>query len=189
MSGTIADVGPPTAHCYTGPDDPENFVHVWTIAEFRNKMEKYKLGEEIMSDYFLIGDTKWYLELYPAGCDDDDEGWVGAYLHQESQKTVEVAFRFFTGKAKTGEFAVAEKIANVKWVEGLVDGEGIDEAFSGWGSPNFVSHEDIVNLEMLSINGSLELVTRIKFKGAIGHRQNLCQIHHRRTDQGGENRE
>ena len=162
---------PPTAHCYTGPDDPENFVHVWTIADFRNKMEKYKLGEVITSDEFLIGDTKWYLELYPAGYEDDeydDEGspWVGVYLHQESQKTVEATFWFFTGKTKTGDggFNVWEEFSKIKWAEGFVDGE--DEA-TCCGTAFFVSHETIGNLDMLSPNGSFELITKIKVKGAI----------------------
>ena len=73
MSFAIADVGPPTAHCYTGPDDPENFVHVWTIADFENKM-KNSGYVAVVSDNFHIGDTQWRLMLFPNGVDERNKG-------------------------------------------------------------------------------------------------------------------
>ena len=119
MSNTVSDVGPIIASCYTGPNNvTENYVHVWTISDFKNKMEKFKTGERIWCDSFHIVDTEWKLSLDPAGNGQEDRGWVSVYLFQESKKTVTASFDFFTGKLSTGEFIKTMKGSECQWVEG-----------------------------------------------------------------------
>ena len=66
MSSNIADVGPLMAMFYTGPRNvSKDFVHVWTIADFENKMKKS--GGGIETDIFHIGDTQLRLVLLPNG--------------------------------------------------------------------------------------------------------------------------
>ena len=158
MSVNIADIGPTMAACYTGPTVRKNFVHVWTIADFKNKMEKSKTGKRILSDGFYIGDTEWHLWLYPAGRREEDKGWVSVFIDQKSNKTVTATFDFFTGKLSTGEFIKTCGTSSEKqWVEN--SGE------NGWGRNQFVSHEDINNLPLLR-DGSFEMISRITVNGA-----------------------
>ena len=84
----FSDVGPTMAFCYTGRNNvSENFVHVWTIADFKKKMEIYRPGESIDSDNFHIGDTEWHFRLYPSGLLEGSKG-VTLCLNQVSEKTV-----------------------------------------------------------------------------------------------------
>ena len=82
----FSDVGPTMAFFHTGPYNvPENFVHVWTIADFKKKMEMYRPGEYFESDNFHIGDTEWHFRLYPMGEEEVAKG-VTMPLHQVSSE-------------------------------------------------------------------------------------------------------
>ena len=71
---TRADVGPPMASCYTGPEVTEGFVFSWIIADFRDKMRNFKTGKKLESSIFHIGETKWRMELYPSGVNRFSDG-------------------------------------------------------------------------------------------------------------------
>ena len=158
MSIKIADVGPVVATCYTGQNKVlENFVYVWTIADFKNKMKRCKLGELIKSDVFHIGDTKWYIGLYPAGYHENSKGFVVVCLWQESKKDITVIYEFFTGKKKNGEFIIVSDQVTKKFEEGHRSVRPII----------LCSHQKINMISQILRDGSLELISRISVKGAV----------------------
>ena len=115
-------VSPPNVSCITGQGKDsfvhfptENFIHQWTVTDFRKKMGEFKWGEKIKSDTFQIEDTKWYLWMYPAGKATKDVGWVSVYLHQKSKKSVTVECDIVAGITEEGEFVVKDHWETVSY--------------------------------------------------------------------------
>ena len=156
MASAVGQIGQYMAYCYTGPNTvPDNFVHVWSIEDFRSKMTSYRPGERIRSDSFHIGDTEWRLHLYPAG-NEGYAGWVSVYLHQESEKTVTASYELLTSKS-SGGYVKWCTAPERQWVEGKL---GENEC-TGWGTGNFLSHQEIRNSRA---NGNMPLISNERRK-------------------------
>ena len=139
------------AVCYTGPRNiSENFGHVWSVADFENKMKNSKTGDLIQSDIFHIGDTKWQLVIFPNGIEGHEKIILVALI-QMSKKTVTVSWDLFTGKKSTGQFVKMARGSRAKMEREV------------WEAV-VVSHEEINTLPILK-DGIFELISNIAVKG------------------------
>ena len=74
-------------------------------------------GDRIGSKLFLVGRSKFRLDVYPSGCDSAEQGMLSAFLHNASNHDVVVDYTI------TAEGAEPKSVKNLKIVPGV--GQGV----------------------------------------------------------------
>ena len=62
------------------------------IPNFSDVVGKTKKGDELSSKLFLVGRSKFRLDVYPSGCDSAEQGMLSAFLHNASNHDVVVDY-------------------------------------------------------------------------------------------------
>ena len=103
-----------------------NMIHVTAelvIKNFVQIMRGYKVGQRIVSDPFMVGDTPMIIEVYPNGGTEESKGHVGLYLDNNGDADISLKGVLLTDVAKL-EFDYTETLAHG----------------SSWGTEHFLTH-------------------------------------------------
>eukprot|EP00092_Neocalanus_flemingeri_P018949 GFUD01020529.1.p1 GENE.GFUD01020529.1~~GFUD01020529.1.p1 ORF type:complete len:269 (+),score=65.41 GFUD01020529.1:57-863(+) len=113
------------------------------IASFIEKMRTWRVGREVQSLPFILGETEFHISVYPNGNDYDDydtQGYVSLFVHNRSDWNVTVELEFAIGRM----------------VEG---GPGDIESNESFGYSLFYDHQSLESDgEALYEDGTLEVV-------------------------------
>ena len=97
------------------------------IDTFHKKIKTFKIGREIHSKIFRIGESKFQIEIHPSGVDKEHKGNVSVYLHNKSDWRVSLE----------ATFKLAHEVYSVdKTIERYYD------AYESYGWPTFVGHKE-----------------------------------------------
>ena len=105
-----------------------NGIKYWIdIRDFSKKMS-WDSGREIYSRKFKISESVFSIDIYPNGNTEEQDGHVGVYLQNENRWKVKCAVTFTVKHhvKRTGDKYVGKR--------------------QGYGIPEFVSHEEVLNL-------------------------------------------
>ena len=98
------------------------------IPNFSDVLGKTRKGDKIRSEMFLVGRSKFTLDVYPSGIGAAKQGMISVYLHNESNHDVVVDYTITAGEA---EFKF-QNFQNSK-----IEKDG------GWGSRNFMKAKEV----------------------------------------------
>ena len=98
------------------------------IPNFSDVLGKTRKGDKISSKMFLVGRSKFTLDVYPSGIGAAKQGMISVYLHNESNHNVVVDYTITAGEA---EFKF-QNFQNSK-----IEKDG------GWGSRNFMKAKEV----------------------------------------------
>jgi hypothetical protein len=87
--------------CLTAKEPDMAFSYRWTIEDFKNKMETFKLGQQLESSQFVINGLKLCINLYPNGRNGEEDGFVSLFLRNDNAIQMEVMCEFVLGVKNT----------------------------------------------------------------------------------------
>ena len=73
------------------------------ILDFGSKMKTWRIGKEVHSLPFLVGESEFQLHVYPNGIDGESRGHVSVFLHNRSDSKVQVEFEAEMGRRKNSD--------------------------------------------------------------------------------------
>jgi len=144
----VTDIG----WCLTAKEPDMVFSYRWTIEDFRNKMENFKLGQQLESSQFVINGFKICINLYPNGRNEEEGGFVSLFLRNDNSVQLEVKCEFILGSKQTFKHLFSFNKINPN---------------SGYGFPKMYSHEQVLSKGILEDGDNLEIKAVITFKGKV----------------------
>ena len=79
------------------PKDVDKAILVLSINNFDKAMNTNKNGQELESNTFSIGASKFNIGIYPSGQKDKDKGFVSVFLNNISEHNVTVKYTMSVG--------------------------------------------------------------------------------------------
>jgi len=143
----VTDIG----WCLTAKEPDMVFTYRWTIEDFKNKMENFKLGQQLESSQFVINGFKICINLYPNGRNEEEGGFVSLFLRNDNSIQLEVKCEFILGLKQTFKHLFSFNKINPN---------------SGYGFPKMYPHDQIISKSILD-GDNLEIRAVITFKGKV----------------------
>jgi len=100
--------------------------HVMIVKNFDSLLEEMKVGERVESAEFDVGNTKWMVRVYPAGCNEKNKGNIGIFLINCNDQEIKTRFNIAcAGQQFNYSYSFVSK-------------------GSDWGTPQFIKKADFL---------------------------------------------
>ena len=117
------------------------------INNFHKKIKSFRIGREIHSRIFKIGQSSFQIKIYPAGNSHENKGHVGVFLENHSDWRVKCSVTFSVEHHRRN---LGEEYYSVAPSEG-----------HNWGC-NFLEHSSCTKGDLLNSDGDFVLSAEIK---------------------------
>jgi len=137
---------------HTGRKEVATHSVEWIVSDFMEEINTSKTGEMIKLENVKVGETNWYVQLYPSGQSKGDKDAVSLYCYSKNNVPTTAKMAFFIN----GQDSWENKTKSFT--------ENFTENGFPWGYAKFITHKGITD-EKLLVNGELKVEIKITVYG------------------------
>ena len=124
------------------PSNSNELEYYIRIFDFVCKMHQWRVGREVRSQPFYIGESEFSLNIYPNGNEKDSKGHISVFLVNRNNWDVKVNFEVKVG---------SEKMESIFQID----------SNSSWGWSKYCEHEDVEydeNAPSITLSANITLI-------------------------------